>query len=73
MHHMGVDRTLILARTVHSDVTRERVWKVVGSCDICQSIDTVSSVYDTGTIQVKENWKRLAIDVTHYQGKVTPR
>ncbi|XP_014775525.1 uncharacterized protein LOC106872883 [Octopus bimaculoides] len=39
MYHLGVDRTLYLAKMIDADVTRRNVKKVVTKCDRCQSID----------------------------------
>lgn len=66
MHHMGVDRTLFVTRTVDTDVNRESVWRVVGNC----TLDPAPRAYETRTIQVEEDWKRLTIYVTLYQRKV---
>ena len=67
MHHMGVDRTLFVARKVDPAVTREKVRQVVRQCDRCQSIDPAPSVHESGEIWVDKDWKRLAVDVTHYR------
>ena len=67
MHHMGVDRTLFLARKVDPMVTREAVRRVVSGCERCQSIDPAPVVHERGEIHVNENWRRLALDVTHYR------
>jgi ribonuclease HI len=66
MHHMGVDRTLYLAKLVDPGVTRDEVKKVVKSCEECQSIDPPPRVHEKGNLSVTENWKRIAIDTTHY-------
>jgi len=68
MHHMGVDKTLYLARKVSHEVPRGIVQQVVRRCVRCQSIDPSPRVHEPGELQVKENWKRLAVDVTHYRG-----
>lgn len=68
MHHVGVDRTLFLLRKIYSNVTRRAVQEVVSGCEMsCQSIDSAPVVHNKGEIGVKENWRRLAIDVTHYR------
>ena len=67
MHHVGVERTLFLARKLDPTVTRQSVREVVSRCQRCQSIDPAPVVHERGEIGVKENWKRLAIDVTHYR------
>ena len=67
MHHMGVDRTLFLARKVDPIVTREAVRRMVSGCERCQSIDPAPIVHERGEIEFNENWRRLALDVTHYR------
>ena len=67
MHHMGVDRSLFLARMVDPTVTRQTVQRVVRSCAKCQAIDPAPVHCEGGHIGVNDNWKRLAIDVTHYK------
>ena len=67
MHHMGVDRTLFVARRVDPAVTREKVKQVVRECDRCQAIDPAPVVHEPGSLKVESDWKRLAVDVTHYR------
>ena len=66
-HHMGVDKTLYLAKKVDPRVRREEVERVVKFCDRCQSIDPAPASHVGGEISISENWTRLAIDVTHYR------
>lgn len=70
MHHMGIDRTLYVARKVDPGVTRDKVKQVVRHCERCQSIDPAPIVHEVGEISVDGNWKRLAVDVTHYRHKL---
>ena len=70
MHHLGVDRTLFLARKVIPNINREKIRQIVRTCDRWQSIDSAPSVHEAGDIQVSRNWERLAIDVTHYRNEV---
>ena len=67
MHHVGVERTLFLARKVDPGVARGSVQRVVRGCERCQSIDPAPVVHTRGEIGVDETWRRLAIDVTHYR------
>ena len=67
MHHMGVERSLFQARKLDPTVTRQAVRSVVRSCSKCQSIDPAPVSHEKGEIGVRDNWKRLAIDVTHYR------
>ncbi|KAK4318086.1 hypothetical protein Pmani_010884 [Petrolisthes manimaculis] len=66
-HHMGIDRTLYLARKMDPEVSRESVKRVVQCCDRCQSIDPAPVIHTRGEVSVESNWQRLAIDVTHYR------
>lgn len=66
-HHMGIDRTLYLAKKLDPEVSRESVKKVVQCCDRCQSIDPAPVVHKGGEVSVENNWRRLAVDVTHYR------
>lgn len=68
-HHFGVDRSLYLTRLVNPSVKRECVESVVRLCRQCQTIDSAPSSYIPGEISVPENWARLALDVTHFQGR----
>ena len=68
MHHLGVDRSLYLARKVDPTVTRQSVQRVVKRYERCQRIDPAPMVREGGKIWVTGNWRRLAVDVTHYPG-----
>ena len=68
-HHMGVDRSLYLARKVDPSATREDVKAVVKSCERCQRIDPAPITHKPGKLSVEGNWSRLAVNVTHYRGK----
>ena len=67
-HHLGVNRTLYLARLADQNVTRARVKKLVDSCVRCQSIDPALVTWETGGLEAEVNWRRLAADVTHFNG-----
>ena len=66
-HHMGVDRTLFLARKIDPSVDREAVKRVVRQCVQCQSIDPAPVTHQGGGLGVADEWRRLAVDVTHYR------
>lgn len=70
-HHFGVDRTLFLVRQRHSgkSFSRNDVDKVVRSCVQCNSIDPMPVTWEHGKLSVKESWRRLACDVTHFRSK----
>ncbi|XP_076030373.1 uncharacterized protein LOC143018669 [Oratosquilla oratoria] len=67
-HHLGVDRSLFLARKVNPNISREEVRHAVRACARCQSINPAPRPHSAGELCVEENWGRLAIDVTQYQG-----
>ena len=67
-NHLGVDRTLYLARLENPTVTRREVEDVVRACSNCKSIDPPNEMWEKGGLDVRENWVRLAIDTTHYNG-----
>jgi transposase InsO family protein len=65
-HHLGVDRTLFLARKVDANVSSKAVEEVVAACGQCRSIDPAPIRWETGNLGVDHNWRRLAADITHY-------
>ena len=68
--HQGVRRTLWYARRDQDAcVTRSAVRAVIRQCDVCQSIDPAPVRWRSGSLGVPLTWERLAIDVTHYQGR----
>ncbi|XP_076043782.1 uncharacterized protein LOC143026883 [Oratosquilla oratoria] len=64
-HHLGVDRSLFLARKVDPNISREEVRRAMRACVRCPSIDPTSKPHAAGELNVIENWRRLAVDVTH--------
>lgn len=65
MNHMGMVRALYRARIVDSNINRQSIQKMVGSCDRCRFISSAMNVqrgrkHPSGTQQ-------LAEDVTYYQ------
>lgn len=68
-HHFGVNRTFHLAKLKFPSVTREEVSRVIKSCVPCRSIDPAPVRWEKGGLEVEDNWRRIAIDVTHYGGK----
>jgi len=71
LHHLGVDRTLYLARLCFPDavVRREEVKRVVQSCVRCRSVDPAPVTWSAGSLEVDSNWYRLAVDVTWFSGE----
>ena len=68
-HHMGVERSWFLAKKVDSSVDKEAVRRVVRQCQQCQSIDPAPATHVPGELGVDEDWERLAIDTTHFEGR----
>lgn len=48
-------------------ISKDQVKDIVRHCERCQSIDPAPVVHSKGELSVQQNWKRLAIDVTHYR------
>ena len=69
--HFGVDRTLELARARFGDrATRRLVKGVVSECRQCAMIDpAVHQRWQKGTIATRAVWQRLALDITHVNGR----
>ena len=69
--HMGVDRTLQLARERFGDekVSKRTVRKVVSRCHTCARIDPATPRYVAGSISAPGIMQRWATDITHYEGK----
>ena len=67
-HHLGVDRNLHLVRRRYPQVSQDIVAELVRSCVACSSIDPAPVQWERGDLEVKECWRRLAVDVTHFQG-----
>ena len=66
LHHCGVETTLHFARKLDPSYSKSDAEFVVKNCRECQSIDP-SVVRNNGReLSVEENWKRLALDVTHH-------
>ena len=71
VHHLGVNRTLHLARKEFGgSVRRQRVSEVVGECQVCKSIDPAPVRWEEGTLSVPETWTRVASDITYYKGRL---
>ena len=68
--HPGVRRTMYFARRdITRSVTRGMVQAVVAQCQICKSVDPAPVNWRHGSLDVRETWWRLAIDITHFQGR----
>ena len=67
--HPGAKQTLYWARLVDPQVFKETANSVVKACKTCQSIDPVPVRWKKGKLSVKDNWNRLAMDITHHNGE----
>ena len=70
-HHLGVDRTLQLAREKFGpDISKRMVRKVVSRCQECAQFDPALQAGSMpGHVVVDQVWERLAADLTHVGGK----
>ena len=64
--HFGVNRTLNFFRKTIPTATENDVRNVIKNCEPCQSIDPSPIRWEKGILDVKGNWERLAMDITHY-------
>ena len=70
-HHLGIERTLFVARKSLGDsITRSQVKKVVEECNTCRRIDPSPVQWEHGRLSVETVWTRLAMDFTHFNGKI---
>ena len=67
--HPGVKRTLYFARLVNPQVSKKEVKSVVKACETCQSIDPAPVRWRKGKLSTKDNWRRVAMDITHHNGE----
>ncbi|XP_065665550.1 uncharacterized protein LOC136086976 [Hydra vulgaris] len=63
--HFGVDRTLQLCLRNNQNVSRKEVSAVIACCNQCNSIDPYYVKWKYGQPSVKQNWNRVALDVSH--------
>ena len=67
--HLGAKRTLYFARLVDPQVPKETANSVVKACETCWLIDPSPVCWKKGKLGVKDNWNRLAMDITHHNGE----
>ena len=48
-------------------VSKAAVWTVVRTCEKCQSIDLAPVHWKVGKLDVRDNWRRVGMDITHYE------
>ena len=70
--HQGVRRTLWYARRELGSmaVTKSAVRAAVRTCQVCASIDPAPTRWKHGNLEVARTWERLAMDVTHFRGRL---
>ena len=66
LHHCGVNTTLYFARQIDPEVSRDEADRVVKNCQECQSIDPSAVRMDGSELSVDDDWRRVAMDVTHH-------
>uniref|UniRef100_A0A5S6Q0X4 RNase H domain-containing protein n=1 Tax=Trichuris muris TaxID=70415 RepID=A0A5S6Q0X4_TRIMR len=67
--HPGLRRTLHFVRRRDPTVPRRAVQRVVSDCQICRSVDPAPVKWQQGTIEVREVWRRVGMDITHCGAK----
>ena len=67
--HPGAKQTLYFARLVNPQASKETANSVVKACETCRSIDPAPIRWKKGELGVTDNWKRLAMDITHHNGE----
>ena len=50
-------------------VSKQEVKEIIHNCVPCQTIDPAPLRHQPGELQVTENWRRIALDSTHLEGK----
>ena len=71
--HLGAKQTLYFARLVDPQVSKETANSVVKACESSRSIDPAPPVrWKKGKPGVKDNWNRLAMDITHHNDENFP-
>uniref|UniRef100_A0A5S6QHX4 Integrase catalytic domain-containing protein n=1 Tax=Trichuris muris TaxID=70415 RepID=A0A5S6QHX4_TRIMR len=63
--HPGVRRTLYFCRRRDPRISKREVSRVVGTCDVCRSIDPAPVKWRHGVLEVPSIWQRVGIDVVH--------
>ncbi|XP_043198082.1 uncharacterized protein LOC122368321 [Amphibalanus amphitrite] len=68
--HPGVRRTLYFSKRANLRVTKRMARSVVSACQTCRSIDPAPEKWTGGQLSVDIVWERVAVDVTHFQGRL---
>ncbi|XP_067930494.1 uncharacterized protein [Watersipora subatra] len=65
-YHLGVKKTLYLAKRMCGQYVDEKVVKqVVDSCNQCRRVDPVSIKWNHGRLSVDKVWQRVALDIAY--------
>ena len=67
--HPGAKWTLNFARLVDPQMSKETAKSVVKACKTCRSIDLAPVHWKKRKLGVKDDWSRLAMDITHHNGE----
>lgn len=67
--HLGAKRMKFLCGIENIQVTDKDITNMIAKCQKCQSIDPAPVKWNHGCVAVRENWYRLAIDVTKYNDR----
>ena len=69
LHHMGAEKTLYFFKRQNPgvEVSLEKVRDAIRVCEKCATIDPNPIMVENGALDVKNNWHRLACDVTHFK------
>ena len=65
--HPDVRWTLYFVRQVSSTVSKAEVLMVVRASERCQSVDPALVHWKVGKLDVRDSWRRVGMDITHYE------
>ena len=71
MFHGGVERTFYAVSKLAPELgtSKSEVEHIAKECQQCLSIDPAAFSWEHGTLSVDKVWDRIAVDVTHYEGR----
>lgn len=64
--YFGVSRVWNFVREVLPNATKIKIQMILKNCEPCHSIDPAPVQWKKGSLNGKENWERLVMDITHY-------